>query len=147
MLIRVSSHSHFPSRYEEHLFAAVSANKKQTMMWAPGEATVNNSTIHVVWSGWPQNGPPDGWKGDFTHFTSLRQPVVLSGPFYLTPAHPAWNVWQKWHFFLFSLGSSVRHVLTFQNQSLKQTCRLRFTGTITTRATLAQRMHGSMSTS
>lgn len=39
----------------------------------------------------------DGWKGDFQKFTSLRQAVVLSGPFYLTPSHPEWDVWQDWY--------------------------------------------------
>lgn len=107
--------------YEQHLFAVVNAttagngaaagvgvategaaaaspqHRKQTMMWAPGEQTVNSGTIHIVWTGWPQNGPADSWKNDFQAFTKLRQQTVLSGPFYLTPSHPDWNVWQNWY--------------------------------------------------
>ena len=75
---------------------ANNSNGKTTMMWAPGAATVDAKQLHIVWSGWPQNGPADGWKRDFASFTAQGQPVVLSGPFYLTPAHPAWDQWQIW---------------------------------------------------
>ncbi len=85
--------------YEEQLFSIVDSGtgQKQTMMWAPGEAVVSNSTIHIVWSGWPQNGSPDGWKNDFASFTAKGQPVVLSGPWYLTPSHPEWDEWENWY--------------------------------------------------
>jgi hypothetical protein len=43
--------------YEKRLFDIVNVTGKRTMMWAPGEQTQDNSTIHLVWSGWPQNGP------------------------------------------------------------------------------------------
>ena len=58
--------------YEEKLFSIVATEPgtKQTMMWAPGEAVVSNSTIHIVWSGWPQNGPPDSWKSDFAQVST-----------------------------------------------------------------------------
>ena len=64
--------------YEQQLFSIVSGENgaKQTMMWAPGEAVVSNSTIHIVWTGWPQNGPSDGWKNDFASLTAKGQPVV-----------------------------------------------------------------------
>ena len=64
--------------YEQQLFSIVSGETgaKQTMMWAPGEAVVSNSTIHIVWTGWPQNGPSDGWKNDFASLTAKGQPVV-----------------------------------------------------------------------
>lgn len=85
--------------YEQQLFSIVDGGtgQKQTMMWSPGEAVVSNSTIHIVWSGWPQNGPSDGWKADFARFTAKGQPVVLSGPWYLTPSHPQWDEWQNWY--------------------------------------------------
>ena len=84
--------------YERHLYAIVNATPgKQTMMWAPGEQAVANTTVHLVWSGWPQNGPVDAWKGDVAKFTGLRQPVVLSGPWYLDPHHPEWDGWQQWY--------------------------------------------------
>ena len=64
--------------YEQHLFAVVNStasergagfatkgaaaaastqHRKQTMMWAPGEQAVDNSTIHIVWTGWPVEIP------------------------------------------------------------------------------------------
>ena len=84
--------------YEERLYSIVNHTGKRTMMWAPGEETVDNSTVHIVWSGWPQNGPRDGWKGDFERFTNAGQAVVLSGPWYLNGAHhPQWDRWQDWY--------------------------------------------------
>ena len=86
--------------YEQRLEAIVTlngTNSKRTMMWAPGESTVDSTQVHIVWSGWPQNGPLDGWKHDFYSFTKQGQEVVLSGPWYLTPSHPAWDQWPVWY--------------------------------------------------
>ena len=88
--------------YEQRLFDVVSAGgpgskPTTTMMWAPGEDVVSNTTVHIVWSGWPQNGPPASWKDDFERFTAKGQPVILSGPWYLTPSHPKWDEWQTWY--------------------------------------------------
>jgi N-acetyl-beta-hexosaminidase len=83
--------------YEQRLFSIVDAQHKRTMMWAPGEAPVSNSTVRMVWTGWPQNGPRDGWKADFQQFTAAGSAVVLSGPWYLTPSHPEWDAWADWY--------------------------------------------------